>query len=580
MTGAKHLLLTPHGYTLRVKVPRDLRERIGKREIKKSLSTFNMSHAIKVAGYLMLEIKHVFSVMRGVGVGKRQKFNLPITEMIRRGFDADGRVQEELEMSVQEYRELFPDYQQRSCFAPPQISSPTPVAQAPIQTTPVLPVQSESAPSTPQTATFGVVDEIFSIRAAQHIKEKKKKRVSANRLASLRSLYDMLIDYFGDVPMRAVTRNQAAEFIDLLSVLPIGATNNRIKEFKNKSIREIAAQTAKKLEDLKEWKPGRKKSDQVKLLGAATVNKFISEADAFWEWCQLQDRFLNNPFGKQKIKQSGGPKREPFDVRHLETIFRHSIFSEHNHSGTMLLHEHHFFAPLIAVYSGLRAEEICQLHLTDIVKLHGIWVFDINRLEDKRLKNDPSERRVPIHNDLIQLGLLEYANELRREGEKILFPGLLTTAVENAEEGEQKLANNLSSWFRLLLIKLEIKKSTLVFHSFRHTFANAYHQALYAHPTVVKDLLGHIHEDITKDIYSSAYGIKTLKDTIDALPLNTDLKRPGFAKPWRLEDFRLAATLRRLRREAEDPYLAVRRKELAKASELFFNSKPVQAGVK
>ena len=82
MTGAKHLLLTPHGYTLRVKVPRDLRERIGKREIKKSLSTFNMSHAIKVAGYLMLEIKHVFSVMRGVGVGKRQKFNLPICTII------------------------------------------------------------------------------------------------------------------------------------------------------------------------------------------------------------------------------------------------------------------------------------------------------------------------------------------------------------------------------------------------------------------------------------------------------------------------------------------------------------------
>ncbi len=267
-------------------------------------------------------------------------------------------------------------------------------------------------------------------------------------------------------------------------------------------------------------------------------------------------------------------------MSHLETIFQHSIFSEHNHSGTMLLHEHHFFAPLIAVYSGLRAEEICQLHLTDIVKLHGIWVFDINRLEDKRLKNDPSERRVPIHNNLIQLGLLEYANELRREGETILFPGLLTAAVENAEKGEQKLANNLSSWFRLLLIKLEIKKATLVFHSFRHTFANAYHQALYSHPEVVKGLLGHIHEDITKDIYSSAYGIKTLKDTIDALPLNTDLKRPGFAKPWRLDNFRLAATLRRLRREAEDPYLTVRRKELVKASKLFFNPKPVQVDVK
>ncbi len=255
MTGAKHLLLTPHGYTLRVKVPRDLREQIGKREIKKSLSTFDMSHAIKVAGYLMLEIKHVFSVMRGVGVGKRHKINLPITEMIRRGFDSNGRVQEELEMSVQEYQELFPNYQQSSCFAPIPISSPAPVGQAPILAaptvvaphapqTPVIPAQPVPTPPTPQTATFGVSDEIFSVRTAQHLKE-KKKRVAANRLASLRSLYAMLIDYFGDVPMRAITRNQAAEFIDVLSVLPIGATNNRIKEFKDKSIREIAAQTTK-----------------------------------------------------------------------------------------------------------------------------------------------------------------------------------------------------------------------------------------------------------------------------------------------------------------------------------------------
>ena len=41
MSNAHHLLFTPHGYYLRVRVPKDLFGRIGKREIKKSLATFD-----------------------------------------------------------------------------------------------------------------------------------------------------------------------------------------------------------------------------------------------------------------------------------------------------------------------------------------------------------------------------------------------------------------------------------------------------------------------------------------------------------------------------------------------------------
>ena len=213
------------------------------------------------------------------------------------------------------------------------------------------------------------------------------------------------------------------------------------------------------------------------------------------------------------------------------------------------------------------------MHLDDIVKLHGVWVFDINQRHDKRLKNEGSERKVPIHNDLIRFGLLEYAEELRREDETILFPGLRTEATAKAsEKNAPKLSGNISTWFHGLLVELNLKKDTLVFHSLRHTFANSYHQQLYNQPTVVKELLGHIYEDITKDTYSSAYGLKIKKDTIDALKLGTDLTRSGFIKPWKLDDFQLSAALRRLRREANDPYLKVKRAAIVNAAERFLNS--------
>jgi hypothetical protein len=62
---ANNLLYTPFGYYLRVMVPKDLREALGKREIKKSLTTLNLSCTIKAAQLLMPEIKHLFTSLRG-----------------------------------------------------------------------------------------------------------------------------------------------------------------------------------------------------------------------------------------------------------------------------------------------------------------------------------------------------------------------------------------------------------------------------------------------------------------------------------------------------------------------------------
>ncbi|MEI6209423.1 MAG: hypothetical protein WCP20_21800, partial [Desulfuromonadales bacterium] len=68
----------------------------------------------------------------------------------------------------------------------------------------------------------------------------------------------------------------------------------------------------------------------------------------------------------------------------------------------------------------MRIEEICQLHLEDVRCVDDIRVIDINTKLNKRLKNQSSTRIIPIHSVLIHLGLLEYADELRLEGESLL----------------------------------------------------------------------------------------------------------------------------------------------------------------
>ena len=70
-----------------------------------------------------------------------------------------------------------------------------------------------------------------------------------------------------------------------------------------------------------------------------------------------------------------------------------------------------YWIPIIALYTGMRLEEIGQLLVSDIKCKNSIWYFDVNSSEDKQLKNKSSVRRVPIHYDLIELEFIKYMKE-------------------------------------------------------------------------------------------------------------------------------------------------------------------------
>ena len=61
-----------------------------------------------------------------------------------------------------------------------------------------------------------------------------------------------------------------------------------------------------------------------------------------------------------------------------------------------------FWMPLIGLYTGMRIEEVCQLYVSDLKLMDGIWCLDVNQDKpDKSVKT--SERRiVPLHPFLVQ----------------------------------------------------------------------------------------------------------------------------------------------------------------------------------
>ena len=160
--------------------------------------------------------------------------------------------------------------------------------------------------------------------------------------------------------------------------------------------------------------------------------------------------------------------------------------------------------PVMALYTGARSNELAHLELEDCFDFLGQPIFDFNFLgPHKSLKTDASERKTPVHPDLIALGLWERVERLRKAGETKLFPGLSFTA-------ENGPANAGQSAFSRHLERLGVKArgaGIVGLHSFRDTVVNVLTLAG-VHEEVRKQYVGHEAGD--KDDHHVSYGIDLL----------------------------------------------------------------------
>ena len=139
----------------------------------------------------------------------------------------------------------------------------------------------------------------------------------------------------------------------------------------------------------------------------------------FRQLCELeyrgavQAKYVNSGFPKvlsDKDIRRKGVKREAFTQDELKALFGDMGKYVQATEGV----SSRFWAPLIALYSGMRLEEICQLHLSDIVKMDGVLCFSINEESGgsgyvKHVKSSAGIRKVPVHPHLWdELGLEKF----------------------------------------------------------------------------------------------------------------------------------------------------------------------------
>jgi integrase len=183
--------------------------------------------------------------------------------------------------------------------------------------------------------------------------------------------------------------------------------------------------------------------------------------------------------------------------------------------GREIIRDHRFWLPLIAVFSGMRQEEICQLHLEDLRQESGIWVFDVNDRPPRQLKNRNAVRLVPIHRELLAMGLLAYADELRSAGKLRLFPQLSTGGADD------RFGHNFSKSFTYYRKQIELYQPGLDFHSFRHSATTFLAHAGVAVP-IIDQLTGHATPGETAR-YTKGFRIEQLTEAIDCIDPGIDL---------------------------------------------------------
>lgn len=220
-----------------------------------------------------------------------------------------------------------------------------------------------------------------------------------------------------------------------------------------------------------------RKGEIKKGIDTRSIDKYTTAVNGLFKWAQNSGYFpegLSLPTAKQTITSKKAVKKRAarresnrdFRENELAIAFDPLAYSIENQV------PHHFWCPLIALFSGARRAEISQLLLRDIRQEDSLWVMDIKDDDlAKHVKNESARRTVPIHPMLISIGLLDYAKEIK---DAKLGPELFPQVKAN-QHGEKGNAVG-NAWRRYLIargLRTETQDegdtNTLTFHSLRHS---------------------------------------------------------------------------------------------------------------
>lgn len=311
-------------------------------------------------------------------------------------------------------------------------------------------------------------------------------------------------------PIHEITREECKKVRELLRVLPA----NYKKKLGNLGIVEAIKKGAEQ---------------NLGMASVGTINGHLQKISALLNYAVSEGYIQVNPARDLlvKDKESAKEKRHPFDMAVLQTIFSSGVYSGPDISiykeyeikkKSEIVRYSYFWVPLIALFTGMRLNEICQLHVSDIQEKAGVDFINVRTETDesdnadgeqaKKLKTAQSIRVVPIHPVLKQIGLLKYAASFGKSGNTQLFPD-----IKEATTGY--MSGNFSKYYSRNLKLIGVKTKKTSFHSFRHNFRDAEREAEIPEP--ISQQLGGWTTGKTDANYGQGVKVETLAKWMDRI---------------------------------------------------------------
>lgn len=330
----------------------------------------------------------------------------------------------------------------------------------------------------------------LSIAYEKFVKSKSVNWEDNNRKKS-RSIFNQFVKIVGDIPCCDLKIEQMITFRDTIMDLPKRVD---LPPYNDMSYNEILEMDIP-LDKI----PTRK-----------TLKNKFRYILSFLKYCENNfyvDINYNKPFAHlyENRKSKDSKERVPYDDD-LKKLFESVEYVNGSHKSAA-----HHWIPLIGLFTGARLNEICQLTKTDICyhESSNIWYFDFNRSgKNKKIKTDAGIRFVPIHQQLIKLGFLEFCKTIGNDN--LLFPKPVGQVME--------IKDTISKWYNRtyksncrIIIPIGAKKD---FHSLRNTFINNLKQRGIPVKSA-KEIVGHESDDMTYGQYASSHDLPARKKIVD-----------------------------------------------------------------
>lgn len=449
----------------RLAIPEDLRPLFGVRECWRSLGTSSVREASLTAQTLKASLQQLFCQLRGAD-------STQLPELIR---DLPAR----LEIASLARGSIGP------ALAEPALSMHPPIQGSSI------PMAGPGAPVQPPRFSPVVVPSLSdAVESYIRAKNAKDAWVPHTERAN-RAAFSLLLEHFGDRPINGFSSDDMIEFVNLVKRLPANLTKLRAKA--GKSLEEVA--------DL-----------GLPPMAPRTAGEYMSRISSLFRWCCKVELFpiTFNPAEEFAAgKKQATYERRPFTNDELALLFSSTEFTARR-----FRFPYEYWLMPLGIYTGARLGELCQISLSDFVEVEGIHCIAINDEQpEQTLKNDNARRLVPIHSELIILGLLRYVESMKTRGESRLFPAL-TLAPTTSHEA--------SKWFGRFRRRAGVTaKQETVFHSFRHgfiTFLMDHEAGISEHQ--IAPIVGHEAKLITGQVYWNKKDARKRKPIVEMFTLS------------------------------------------------------------